>query len=78
MEPSALSRILAGKQQISLKSTRRVVELLQMTAEEKEMFLSSVVEEVRMKVSRFLCLPERVIPDESNSFPRCVRCDRYR
>lgn len=59
MEPSALSRILAGKQQISLKATRRVVGLLQLNPQEQDIFLSSVAEGLRVKVSEFLDLTER-------------------
>lgn len=45
MHPSALSRILAGKQELSLQGALSVIEKLSMTEQEKHQFVASVAQE---------------------------------
>lgn len=54
IDPGALSRILAGKKQISLAITRKIIRVLQLTPEEKEVFLISVAQEKKDKATAIL------------------------
>lgn len=54
LDPSALSRILAGKQEISLITTRKVLKALKLQADERLMFLTSVADEKKKKITAFL------------------------
>jgi transcriptional regulator with XRE-family HTH domain len=54
IDPGALSRILAGKKQISLAITRKIIRVLQLTPEEKEVFLISVAQEKKDKAAAIL------------------------
>lgn len=67
MEPSALSRVIACKQELSLRAARRTTELLQMSPPERQSFLSSVAEELQKRVTDYLRLPERAA--ESGTAP---------
>jgi plasmid maintenance system antidote protein VapI len=44
VDPSALSRILSGKQELSLQSCLRLVKQLTMSAEERKLFVASVAQ----------------------------------
>lgn len=54
LDPSALSRILAGKQEISLITTRKVLKALKLQADERLLFLTSVADEKKKKITAFL------------------------
>jgi PAS domain-containing protein len=54
LDPSALSRVLAGKQELSLPVSLRVVKKLKLSLEEKQTFLTSVSEVKRRRAAMFL------------------------
>lgn len=54
MEPAALSRILGGKQPLSLRSTRRIAEILNLNDVEREDFFRSVLEALNRRAGQFL------------------------
>lgn len=66
MHPSALSRILAGKQELSLRASLRVIKKLPLTDEEKRRFIASVAEE---KYSRALSMLSRAIGTKTDGDP---------
>ncbi len=58
MEPSALCRILGGKQPLSLRAAKKVVEVLSLTGPDRQRFLESVVSSLMKRAESFLNFPE--------------------
>lgn len=54
IHPSALSRVLAGKQELSLRAGVELLLKLNLSKEEKRLFLQSIIEEKRQKESKSL------------------------
>ena len=72
LDPAALSRILSGKQDLSLRATQKIVLALGFDREERRKFQSSVAESLKEKATRFLhdSLSDRPSPREGKSSAR--------
>jgi AraC-like DNA-binding protein len=60
MDPSALCRIFAGKQELSLKNTRQIIQILALSDEVSEQFRNSVIERVRQRAANTLVTEHRL------------------
>lgn len=60
VEPSTICRMFAGKQQISLKLARHLVNKLKIEEPNKSLFLSSVLEEKQKTLLRKLQMPQEL------------------
>lgn len=54
IDASALSRVLSRKQELSLSASLKVVKKLELTMEEKVMFLASVLEDKKKRSAQLL------------------------
>src|SRR5947209_3880038 len=53
LDPAALSRILAGKQDLSLRAACKVVQALKLSDKEKQLFQASVAAVIQQRTARF-------------------------
>jgi PAS domain-containing protein len=66
LHPSALSRILNGKQEISNKSCSTIIKRLELNDEDKRKFVASVAEDRRLRNEQNLALVSEVPPTENS------------
>jgi transcriptional regulator with XRE-family HTH domain len=65
IDPSALSRILAGKQELSVQVALQLIQRLELSAEEREKFISSVADVKYRNAFRALASPVNPAPKAS-------------